>query len=130
MMDLERVSLYYEVVLMVIACKVFELIEPLSFDEIREKLVNYKDIAYENIDGRIVETGWRILYVKENDKGVRGVIEESSVLKESFKGREFLVPISTETSFIFVKYGGRGFLIVFSNKRKADRIASRFSEIS
>lgn len=103
--------------------------EPLAPEEIYESLDGYSQLWEEEVDGRRISVGFRVSDIDHSDEAVWGVVEESFVTKAEFRGEEIKVPVSRSTEFSFIEHGKRQFLIVYAGKRRADRLAVRFSEI-
>lgn len=111
------------------ACKIFEVLEPLAPEEIFESLEGYSQLWEESLDGRSVTVGFRVASVEHSGETVWGTVEESYVTTMVFRGEEVKVPVSIVTEFSFIGYDSRQYLIVYAGKRRADRLAVRFSEI-
>ncbi|RLE60221.1 MAG: hypothetical protein DRJ35_03870 [Thermoprotei archaeon] len=111
------------------ACKIFEVMEPLAPEEIYESLEGYSQLWEEEVDGRTVSVGFRVANIDHSGETVWGVVEESFISRMEFRGEEIRVPVSLTIEFSFIEYDKRQFLIVYAGKRRADRLAVRFSEI-
>ncbi|MCD6458675.1 MAG: hypothetical protein DRJ44_01560 [Thermoprotei archaeon] len=114
---------------MVLAFKVFEVVEEMNFATIASKLKNYKMVEIEEINGREVETGFEIVSLEERDGKLVGNVIESFIVSLSYKGEEFRAPVSVSTLFEFYRYRDRILLIIAAKKPRANRIASIFSTI-
>jgi len=111
-----------------LACKVYELDEPLSASEVMARLRGFKRVKVERVEGEEVEVGIRVFNLERSVGGVRGVFEESSTLIVEYRDRRLAVPHSILTRFEFFRYRGRTLLIVLAGKRRADRIARTLSD--
>ncbi len=103
--------------------------EPLAPEEIYESLEGYSQLWEEEVDGRTVSVGFRVANIDHSGETVWGVVEESFISRMEFRGEEIRVPVSLTIEFSFIEYDKRQFLIVYAGKRRADRLAVRFSEI-
>lgn len=103
--------------------------EPLAPEEIYESLEGYSQLWEEEIDGRTISVGFRVANIDHSGEAVWGVVEESFISRMEFRGEEIKVPVSLTIEFSFIEYDKRQFLIVYAGKRRADRLAVRFSEI-
>ena len=114
---------------MPLALKVFEVVEPLSFEELAFRLKGYGVLEVEEIEGREVEVGFRIEDLELREEDLRGVFEESFIVSLRYRGEELRVPVSISTEFRFVEMGERMFLVVAAKKARANRVASRISTV-
>ncbi|RLF06098.1 MAG: hypothetical protein DRK00_02625 [Thermoprotei archaeon] len=112
---------------MPLAIKVFELVEPLSLEELALRLRGYGVLEVEEVEGREYEVGFRVEELEIREGELRGVFEESFIASLSYRGEEVRVPVSIQTDFRFVEREGRKFLIVAAKKARANRVASRIS---
>jgi len=112
-----------------LAFKIFEVLEPRELDVIASKLKDYRAVEVEEVDGREVEVGWRVVELKWSEGSLVGYIEESFVVEVSYRGEVLRVPASTNTYFEFYPYEGRVFLILMAKKRRANRLASLLSVV-
>jgi len=112
-----------------LALKVFEVVEPLSFEELAFRLKGYGVLEVEEVGGREVEVGFRIEDLELREGDLRGVFEESFIVSLRYRGEELRVPVSISTEFRFVEMGERMFLVVAARKARANRVASRISTV-
>jgi len=111
------------------ACKIFDVLEPLSVREIYDSLHGYTQLWEEDLDGRSVTVGFRIADVEMGEDTVWGTAEESWIRSVPFRDEEVRVPVSISVGFTFIREGRREFLIIYAGKRVADRLAATFSEL-
>jgi len=114
---------------LVIAFKVFEVIEPKDLDLIASKLRGLRLVEEEEVDGRVVETG---VVVRDLDFGegvLRGIVEESFIVSLRYRDEYIRVPATVEAPFEFYERGERLFLIVEAKKSRANRVAGLLSQI-
>ncbi|RLE95872.1 MAG: hypothetical protein DRJ55_00965 [Thermoprotei archaeon] len=114
---------------MVLAFKVFEVIEPRDLGILASKLRDVAIIEEAEIDGRTVETGIAVRELQLEEDKLRGVFEESFVATFRYRDEYFKVPISVETPFEFYVHGDRVFLILEAKKQRANRLAGFVGEI-
>ncbi|RLE66158.1 MAG: hypothetical protein DRJ38_02350 [Thermoprotei archaeon] len=114
---------------MVLAFKIFEVVEELDLATIASKLKNYRLLEVEEIDGREVEVGVEVTDLKAVDKSLVGVVDESFIVSLRYKGEEFRAPITVSTRFEFYPYEDRLLLIIAAKKPKANRLALMFSMV-
>ncbi len=111
------------------ACKIFDVLEPLSVREIYDSLHGYTQLWEEELNGRSVTVGFRVADVEMGEDTVWGTAEESWIRSVSFRDEEIRVPVSVSIGFTFIKDRRREFLIVYAGRRLADRLSVRFSEL-
>lgn len=110
------------------ALKIFEVVEPLSLEEVAIKLRGYGILEAEKLGEREVEVGFRVVSLEPGGEGeLRGVFEESFIASVTYRGEEVKIPVSVSTEFRFLNVGGGLFLIVAAKKARANRVASRLS---
>lgn len=112
---------------MPLAIKVFEVVEPLSLEELALRLRGYGVLEVEEVEGREYEVGFRVEDLEIREGELRGVFEESFIASLSYRGEEVKVPVSVQTDFRFVERGDRTFLAVAAKKARANRVASRIA---
>ncbi|MBS7647870.1 hypothetical protein KEJ24_08560 [Candidatus Bathyarchaeota archaeon] len=116
---------------MVVAGKVFRLLEKLSLDEIASKLNGYHvEEPYEEGDYQftlITEVGGLLLKPEENM--LRGVYSHDYVIHVFHRGKVAPFPRTIEALFCFSPFEDATFLTIVERKRLANFIANKLSEI-
>ncbi len=114
---------------MVVAGKVFRLLEPLSIAEIASRLEGYKvEEPYEEGDYKFILVSEVVgLLPKENM--LRGVYSHDYVMHIFHRGKVMPMPRTVEALFSFSQQENVTFLTVVEKKRLANFIANKLSEI-
>ncbi|HDD70000.1 hypothetical protein CW667_04255 [Candidatus Bathyarchaeota archaeon] len=114
---------------MVVAGKVFRLLEPLSIAEIASRLEGYKlEEPYEEGDYKFTLVSEVVgLLPKENM--LRGVYSHDYVMHIFHRGKVMPMPRTVEALFSFSQQENVTFLTVVEKKRLANFIANKLSEI-
>ncbi|MEM2104492.1 MAG: hypothetical protein QW717_06350 [Candidatus Bathyarchaeia archaeon] len=116
---------------MVVAGKVFRLMERLSLDEIASKLGGYRlEEPYEEGDYKFtLVTEVTSLLPKPDRNMVRGVYSHDYVIHVFHRGKVAPFPRTVEAVFSFSQLEDVTFLTVVEKKRLANFIANKLSEI-
>ncbi len=114
---------------MVLACKVFELKEPLTPILIVQKLKDFKYTSVEVEDGEEIELLTQVTDLKMEEDSVEGVLTEDFLITVRFRDEEKRIPVTRKTRFQIVNYESRIFIIIVDKKERANRIANILSEI-
>jgi len=114
---------------MVVAGKVFKLVEPLSIAETAVRLEGYStEEPYEEGDYKFTLVTEVVgLLPKENM--VRGVYSHDYVMHVFHRGKVIPLPRTVEAVFSFSEHGDVTFLTVVEKKRLANFVANKLSEI-
>jgi hypothetical protein len=113
----------------VVAGKIFRLVEPLSIAETASRLEGYRaEEPYEEGDYKFTLVTEVVgLLPKENM--LRGVYSHDYVMHVFHRGKVTPLPRTVEALFSFARHEGATFLTIVEKKRLANFIANKLSEI-
>jgi hypothetical protein len=116
---------------MVVAGKVFRLLESLSLDEVASRLEGYRvEEPYEEGDYKFTLVTEVVgLLPKPEESMLRGVYSHDYVIHVFHRGKVAPLPRTVEALFSFSKLEDATFLTVVEKKRLANFIANKLSEI-
>lgn len=114
---------------MVQAAKVFALASPLELRSIAERIKGFSMLKREEVAGRIIEVGSRVLDLDLVDDRLNGTFEESFLISVKYRDESLKVPITIRTHFTFLRSETATFLVVASRKARANRIANQLSSV-
>jgi len=114
---------------MVVAGKIFRLVEPLSLGEAASRLEGYRtEESYEEGDCKFALVTEVVgLLPKENM--LRGVYSHDHVINVFHRGKVMPLPRTVEALFSFAEHEGVTFLSIVEKKRLANFMANKLSEI-
>lgn len=113
---------------MPLALKIFEVVEPLTLEEIATKLRGYGILEVEKLGEKEIEIGFRVTSLEPGERGeLKGVFEENFIASVTYREEEVKIPVSVFTEFRFLKVERKQFLVVAAKKARANRVASRLS---
>ncbi|MEM2465913.1 MAG: hypothetical protein QXZ47_01250 [Candidatus Bathyarchaeia archaeon] len=116
---------------MVVAGKVFRLLEPLPLEEIASRLNGYRvEESYEEGDYKFTLVTEVVgLLLKPDENMLKGVYSHDYIIHVFHRGKVAPLPRTAETLFSFSKLEDTTFLTVVEKKRQANFIANKLSEI-
>jgi hypothetical protein len=116
---------------MVVAGKVFKLVEGLPPEEIAARLEGFRnEETFEEGDYKFtLITEIVNLLTKPREKTVMGVYSHDYVIRVSHRGKVVPLPRTIEALFSFTHHGEQVLLTVVEKKRTANFIANKLSEI-
>jgi len=112
---------------LVIAGKIFKLVERTSVEQIAEKLNGYESEV--PLEGTEISLITEIRDLKSSEKGLDGVIARDAPVRLYKRGKMDISFRTIETSFAFLTRDSDIYLLVVENKHAANALANKFSEL-
>ncbi len=115
---------------MVVAGKIFRLVEPLSLAETASKLDGYRtEEPYEEGDYRFTLVA-EVVGLLQKKNMLRGVYSHDHVINVFHRGKVMPMPRTVEALFSFAEQEGATLLTIVEKKRSANFMANKLSEIA
>ncbi|MCK4314073.1 hypothetical protein KAW04_04850 [Candidatus Bathyarchaeota archaeon] len=115
---------------MVVAGKIFRLVEPLSLAETASKLDGYRtEEPYEEGDYRFTLVA-EVVGLLQKKNMLRGVYSHDRVINVFHRGKVMPMPRTVEALFSFAEQEGATLLTIVEKKRSANFMANKLSEIA
>lgn len=115
---------------MVVAGKIFRLVEPLSLAETASKLDGYRtEEPYEEGEYRFTLVA-EVVGLLQKKNMLRGVYSHDHVINVFHRGKVMPMPRTVEALFSFAEQEGATLLTIVEKKRSANFMANKLSEIA
>lgn len=115
---------------MVVAGKIFRLVEPLSLAETASKLDGYRtEEPYEEGDYRFTLVA-EVVGLLQKKNMLRGVYSHDHVINVFHRGKVMPMPRTVEALFSFAEQEGATLLTIVEKKSSANFMANKLSEIA
>ncbi|MFB6216004.1 MAG: hypothetical protein ABEJ72_03420, partial [Candidatus Aenigmatarchaeota archaeon] len=113
---------------MVSTCKMFRISEDTDFGSITQKLKEFREVEpYEGRD-REGELITEVTDLEVEDGTLKGLYTKDTLVSIYHRDGEIQVPKTKETRLVFQESRGEIFLVIFTEKPKANKIANELSE--
>ena len=114
---------------MVVAGKIFKLVEPMAFSNLASKLSNHRrEEQHEEGDYKFTLIT-EVVQLTLSETSLRGIYSHDYVTHVFHRGKILPLPRTVEAVFSFSQHANRTLLTVVERKRLANFIANRLGEV-